>query len=201
MLNPAWRPAQDDNASLATLKQDYQPTAPAEGTCQEPSRPLYIIKAWTQAGHSSDIDYLTNALERQLNLPASSRDEPGGRWSLQSADTAPMDHLQDDPFILLLIEAHLDALKMAYTRLKRLHSLRHATFGVVVQGARDDETARRYYRRFAIGSLRFLDLPLLFCGAAPARGDGFSRRIALLGQQVCQHALQQPHLRDTERPL
>lgn len=139
------------------------------------------------APHSAgeDISYLADALERQLNLPDSPQSSDQPLWSLTSIDLHPPGNTSPEQ-VLVLVEAHLDALQLAYARIKPLQHYRDTRFNVVVHGARDTETGRRYYRRLAMGTLRFLDLPLLYCGIAPQRGHSFSQEIANLAQRLKQ---------------
>lgn len=190
MLNPAWRPAQAHNTPLDAFRRAY--ASPAEPEAVIAARPagVQVIRTWTSDSGQDEIAYLVGALERQLNLPGNS---PGGaqwRWRLHAATGSPPARPPDFPLLLLLCEADLAALRSAYVQLKHLHPGRDATLSVIIQGARNEVIARRYYRRLAMGSLRFLDLPLLFCGAAPRRGELFSQEIARLAQTLRQQFAQ-----------
>ncbi len=186
MLNPAWRPAQADNPALAVIQQHYKINS--DSTMESPVKAinLPVICAATPDQSADEIRYLASALERQLNLPDSRQLQPASHWSLSTGATETSLNDDQPEQVLILVDASLDALKRAYARIKPLQHFRDTRFHVIVHGAKDAESSRRYYRRLAMGTLRFLDLPLVYCGAAPERGNGFSQGIANLAQKVKQ---------------
>lgn len=69
--------------------------------------------------------------------------------------------------VVLLVPASLDGVMTAYRRIKRLSGEQPPDIGVVVVGPRDQHAAWRYFRKLAVGSLRYLDIPLLNLGFLP----------------------------------
>lgn len=69
--------------------------------------------------------------------------------------------------VVLLVPANLDGVMSAYRRIKLLAGEHTPGFGVVIVGPRDQHAAWRYFRKLAVGTLRFLDIPLLNLGFLP----------------------------------
>jgi len=69
--------------------------------------------------------------------------------------------------VVLLVPASLDAVLTAYQRIKQLSQRQTPDIGVVIVGPRDQHAAWRYFRKLAVGSLRYLDVPLLNLGFLP----------------------------------
>ena len=74
----------------------------------------------------------------------------------------------DPDHVVMLVPARLDAVRLGYQRIKHLQrSGRSIEIGVVIVGARDQHAAWRHFRKLAVGSLRYLDVPLLNLGFLP----------------------------------
>lgn len=71
--------------------------------------------------------------------------------------------------IVLAVPANLSGIVTAYRRIKRLADTATPNLGVIVMGSRDQHSAWRYFRKLAVGTLRYLDIPLLNLGFLPAR--------------------------------
>jgi len=69
--------------------------------------------------------------------------------------------------VVLLVPASLDAVLLAYQRIKLLSQQAAPDIGIVMVGPRDQHAAWRYFRKLAVGTLRFLDIPLLNLGFLP----------------------------------
>jgi hypothetical protein len=69
--------------------------------------------------------------------------------------------------VVLLVPASLDAVLLAYERIKLLSQQAAPDIGIVMVGPRDQHAAWRYFRKLAVGTLRFLDIPLLNLGFLP----------------------------------
>ena len=70
--------------------------------------------------------------------------------------------------VVLLVPADLEAVLAAYRRIKLLRRLSDTPeMGVVMVGPRDQHAAWRYFRKLAVGALRYLDVPLLNLGFLP----------------------------------
>lgn len=69
--------------------------------------------------------------------------------------------------MVLPVPANLDGIRIAYQRIKLFSQ--HATpeIGVVLVGPRDQHAAWRYFRKLAVATLRYLDVPLLNLGFLP----------------------------------
>ncbi len=81
--------------------------------------------------------------------------------STQTVQNYRFDH------VVLLVPASLDAVLAAYQRIKLLSRRQAPEIGVVMVGPRDQHAAWRYFRKLAVGSLRYLDVPLLNLGFLP----------------------------------
>jgi hypothetical protein len=64
------------------------------------------------------------------------------------------------------VSANLDAVCRAYKRIKLLAKA-PPEIGIVMVGPRDQHAAWRYFRKLAVGTLRYLDIPLLNLGFLP----------------------------------
>ncbi|VAW83107.1 hypothetical protein MNBD_GAMMA13-1717 [hydrothermal vent metagenome] len=71
--------------------------------------------------------------------------------------------------VILLVPANLDAILAAYQRIKHLLQQQMPEIGVVMVGPRDQRAAWHYFRKLALGTLRYLDVPLLNLGFLPER--------------------------------
>ncbi|GMQ88981.1 MAG: hypothetical protein BMS9Abin09_0423 [Gammaproteobacteria bacterium] len=69
--------------------------------------------------------------------------------------------------VVLLVPANLDAVLRAYHRIKVLAQQNTPEIGVVLVGPRDQHAAWRFFRKLAVGTLRYLDVPLLNLGFLP----------------------------------
>jgi hypothetical protein len=85
---------------------------------------------------------------------------------LPATSTETMQNYRFD-HVVLLVPASLDAVLAAYQRIKLLSRQQAPEIGVVMVGPRDQHAAWRYFRKLAVGSLRYLDVPLLNLGFLP----------------------------------
>lgn len=70
--------------------------------------------------------------------------------------------------VVLLVPSSLDGVRDAYLRIKQLAAGDTTPeIGVVIIGPRDQHAAWRYFRKLAVGTLRYLDVPLLNLGFLP----------------------------------
>lgn len=83
--------------------------------------------------------------------------------SPQTVLTQQFDHL------VMLVPAHLDAVRAAYRKIKQLSESASPEIGIVIVGPRDQHAAWRYFRKLGVGTLRYLDIPLLNLGFLPAQ--------------------------------
>ena len=219
MLNPAWQPAQDQaerliNIShhfLSELAQSSSPHSATAGTDLQlcPSRgstqpdnatvQLPVLTATRDdfpGGHAPD--YLLNALTRQLNLPNAAADPnhpplPETEWELQRCEL-PEQAVQAHAhkLVLILIDASLSATRNAYALIKTLAQREVARVAVVYRSGTDVAAARRCYRRLAVGSIRFLNQPLINLGCLPEPGPHFAAALAHAAQVIRSQPISPP---------
>lgn len=195
MLNPARATPPPEPVELDPIKSTCM-SAETQSQTSPPERPLAlrvpVVVATVSADAAADSRYVMDALQRQLQLPTS--DSPNGNpWEVTPLTVEDLDRAAQLPFVLVIVEARLDALREAYSQLKSLSHQRLLKCGVLTLGARDTSAGSRYYRRLAMGAMRFLDLPLLNLGPCPLRGPDFGTRLARLAQRIQDAA--QLHLR------
>lgn len=190
MLNPAWQPAHRDKPALRQLRRHYLPDLVACNT-DTSSDILQVPVITTATPDPGEMEYLLQALTRQLNLPQGEAPDTA-RWRVQALEPTHLSGGRQLPFILAIVQADLRSLRQAYGLIKHVHRLRSAPFGVLIQGARDLYAARRYYRRLAMATTRFLDLTPLNLGVAPLRSAAFGGSLAALAQAVRDGAADQP---------
>ncbi|MGD2075960.1 MAG: hypothetical protein PVG38_13730 [Gammaproteobacteria bacterium] len=69
--------------------------------------------------------------------------------------------------VVMLVPASLQATRTAYRRIKLLCAQGTPHIGIVIVGPRDQHAAWEYFRKLAVGALRYLDVPLLNLGFLP----------------------------------
>jgi hypothetical protein len=173
-LNPAWQRKSASSTHLAKISarflSDTPETKKTDDLCQvipfllESAGQEWILrdlsKVLTQRGHRSGICQLDDVAQGVGNatqsgyclLPLAS---PG------SLEVHELDH------VVLPVSANLEAVRTAYQHIKLLSEHKAPEIGVVIVGPRDQHSAWRYFRKLAVGSLRYLDVPLLNLGFLP----------------------------------
>jgi len=185
MMNPAWKPARRDASSLGRLAEQLlgeAPEATTEATTGDDrsARRLPVLVALERQPDRTEVRYFLDALARQLELHNQAPDACH-TWTLESSREAT--DLPRNAWGLLLVEASLPGIRHAYAQIKQWPE-RPEALGVLLVGARDRFAARRCYRRLAVGTLRFLDLPLAHLGELPTPGPEFSQALARLASLV-----------------
>lgn len=206
-LNPAWQRKTLSSSHLATISERFLSEGPSGARAADGCQVIPFLLAdcgqewvvqelcgvFTQRGQQSHWQTLSSehadtalqALRSQLQHP-----EHGGNGVRLLASDSPaaiIRHRLDH--VVLLVPASLDGVMTAYRRIKRLAGEHTPDIGVVVVGPRDQHAAWRYFRKLAVGALRYLDVPLLNLGylpqqVAPEEGprdhhrDNFLTRIA-----------------------
>lgn len=182
-LSPVWQRKSTSSDRLARISTRFLSDAPDTtgnaGSCR--TIPFLLDNAgqsWIthdlcqvlgQRGHKSVICHLNepwSGEHRDLSGEPGSRTE-GHQYCLvpvTSAETVKAAHFDH---IVLLVPAKLDTVRTAYRRIKYLAEGRGVEIGIVVVGPRDQHAAWRYFRKLAVGSLRYLDVPLLNLGFLP----------------------------------
>lgn len=69
--------------------------------------------------------------------------------------------------VVLLVPASLDGIRTAYQRIKLFSQHGTPEIGIILVGPRDQHAAWRYFRKLAVATLRYLDVPLLNLGFLP----------------------------------
>ena len=123
-----------------------------------------LCRIMTQSGHSSRLHPLhETAYDGQTQLK---RAGDYTYWLLATTSTAVVKQYKFDD-VVLLVPANLEAVLAAYQHITRLAQANPPDIGVVLLGAQDQQTAWRYFRRLAVGALRYLDISLLNLGFLP----------------------------------
>lgn len=180
MLNPAWQPAQVHARRLIDISRHFLSDAAVPPAPGAEAMPLSVLLA--THGDTPGLpepDYLLRALVRQLNLPGSATPQD---WHLQiCASTVAVP--PGEP-VLLLVDSSLEATRHAYALVKELQTGGRRQIGVLYRAGDDLAAARRCYRRLAVGTLRFLDQPLLNLGWLPNPGPHFAAALAHAAQVI-----------------
>ncbi len=182
-LSPVWqrRPASSDRLARISARflSDTPDTADNADSCRtipflldNPGQSWVthdLCRVLGQRGHKAVLCHLDepwNSQQRDLSGEPGTRTE-GSQYcllpvtSLETVRAARFDHL------VLLVPASLSAVRTAYRRIKALSEEPRPEIGIVVVGPRDQHAAWRYFRKLAVGSLRYLDMPLLNLGFLP----------------------------------
>ncbi len=180
-LNPAWQRKTASSDHLAKISARFLSDGPQ--TKQRPDGCQVIpflldnpAQAWItrelchvlgKRGHDSQLCQLEEeADEKKL---AELMDEQTKKCEFFLLPTTSTETVQNYRFdhVVLLVPASLDAVLAAYQRIKLLSRREAPEIGVVMVGPRDQHAAWRYFRKLAVGSLRYLDVPLLNLGFLP----------------------------------
>lgn len=192
-LNPAWRRRSHSSDRLAKVGQsflsDEENSASGEALCRAITfllapqhKPIvsHLNLILHRTGHRSTVLESEHEAAYQAHIAGSDQQQ---LHLLPVTDVAMLRGTRMNR-LLLLIEADLDAVRDGYRQIKLLNESGAPEIGVVVVGARDQHAAWRYYRKLAVGTLRYLDVPLLNFGFLPPSDtaeqvqlDGFLSRI------------------------
>lgn len=183
-LNPAWQRKTASSDHLAKISARFLSDGPqAEqrpDSCQvipflldNPSQawiPHDLCQVLGRRGHDSLLCHLEeedcDATPARLSTLLDEQAKNCEFCLLPVTSTETMQNYQFD-HVVLLVPASLDAVLMAYQRIKLLSRQQAPEIGVVMVGPRDQHAAWRYFRKLAVGSLRYLDVPLLNLGFLP----------------------------------
>jgi len=183
-LNPAWQHKTVSSNHLANISapflSDGSHSESVVDGCQvipflldNPEQnwiPHALCEVLTRRGHHSRL--YQPAVEDDRRAPARlenvQQDQIAGETICLLPTTSPVT-IQEGHFdhLVLLVPASLDAILTAYQQIKRLSQSATLDIGVVMVGPRDQHAAWRYFRKLAVGSLRYLDVPLLNLGFLP----------------------------------
>lgn len=190
MSTPAWQPTQEHAERLFRISHHFlsDNAAPAPRLSGAETVQLPVLLALSDTLPQQGPDTLLRALTRQLNLPVSAaeqieRAEPD--WQLRICSRPS--ELPQGNFVIVMIDATLEATRVAYGLLKQISPREVSHVGVIYRAADDLTAARRCYRRLAVGALQFLDLPLVNLGWLPNPGPHFAAALAHAAQVIHSH--------------
>ncbi len=129
-----------------------------------------LCEILTQRGHGSTLYQLQESADSAQHtrlaetLHKQAADSEFCLLATASAETV-LAHAFDH--VVLLVPANLDAILTAYQRIKLLSEQNAPEIGIVLVGPRDQHAAWRFFRKLAVGTLRYLDVPLLNLGFLP----------------------------------
>lgn len=181
-LNPAWRRRPASSNRLAKISDRYLSDMPDTTKQNDSCRAIPFLldnpgQSWiahdlcqvlNQRGHNSVLCHLDEhraepaALTRTLGEQATSCS-----YCIVPVTTATTILSQGFSHVILLVPSNLDAVRAAYQRIKLLSAQSPPEIGIVLVGPRDQHAAWRYFRKLAVGTLRYLDVPLLNLGFLP----------------------------------
>lgn len=178
--NPAWQPAQDHARRLVAISHHFLSEQTDVPVATADSQTLAVLLAVeSEVTALPETSYLLNALGRQLNLPGAGE---ATHWTLQTCAS-----VQDVPRgtpVLLLVDPTLAATRTAYALIKQLCQDGCDAVGVLYRAGDDLASARRCYRRLAVGTLRFLGRSPLNLGWLPNPGPHFAAALAHAAQTI-----------------
>jgi hypothetical protein len=185
-LNPAWQRKAVSSDHLAEVSPRFlsggpRPEQTSDG-CQvipflldNPQQewiPRDLCQLLTQRGHHSLLNELPAEAGHapEVALATTLAQQPAGKELCLLTTLSPaIMHACRFDHVVLLVPANLDAVLTAYQRIKLLATPVAPDIGIIVEGPRDQHAAWRYFRKLAVGSLRYLDIPLLNLGFLPNR--------------------------------
>jgi len=182
-LSPAWQRRTACSGHLAKISSRFLSDTPESGQHSGLCRVIPFLlhtpelswvthdlcKLLTERGHDSTLCHLEDPDTPVIDLATTLRRQRGScdfcllpMTSTQTLLTQGFDH------VVLLVPASLDAVLAAYQRIKLLSQQpQPPEIGIVLVGPRDQHAAWRYFRKLAVGTLRYLDIPLLNLGFLP----------------------------------
>jgi hypothetical protein len=181
-LNPAWRRKPASSDRLAKISERYLSDMPDTTKQNDFCRAIPFLldnpgQSWithdlcqvlTQRGHNSVLCHLDEHSTEPAGLaPTLCAQASAYTYCILPFTTAATARSQAFDHVVLLVPAHLDAVRTAYQRIKILSERTPPEIGIVLVGPRDQHAAWRYFRKLAVGTLRYLDVPLLNLGFLP----------------------------------
>jgi hypothetical protein len=183
-LNPAWQRKAVSSDRMAEISARFLSDTPKTGQDADVCRVIPFLLdnpelGWvtndlcemlTQRGHSSVLHQLHESAEGGLHTQlAEALRTQAGDYKICLLPTTSTETVLANAFdhVVLLVPANLDAVLAAYQRIKLLSGQNVPEIGIVLVGPRDQHAAWRFFRKLAIGTLRYLDVPLLNLGFLP----------------------------------
>ena len=182
-LNPAWQRKSASSSRLAEISARFLGDAHEATQGNDPCRAIPFLldtpeQDWitdelgrilTERGHPCTLCHPGAATDiaptaRKAQAAAASASEA---YCLLAV-TCPASLLKYGvDHVVLPVPASLDGIRAAYQRIKLLSQHRTPDIAIVLVGPRDQHAAWRYFRKLAVGTLRYLDVPLLNLGFLP----------------------------------
>lgn len=186
-LNPAWRRKGSSPDQLAHISEQFLSDDPPPETTggrrlipvllADPGQRWFVRDLGTvlnrrgQPSFQCAIDTEAEDVARCIDQ-AFARQGTDAGLCLLSFDSATVLERARLDHLVMLVPASLDGVREAYRKIKRLSEHQRPEIGVVIIGPRDQHAAWRFFRKLAVGALRFLDLPLLNLGFLPGQVAG-----------------------------
>lgn len=183
-LSPAWQRRTPSSDHLAKISARFLSDAPQRERTVDSCQVIpFLLDSNTQSWITHDLCKVLNQRGHRSRLYHLQEDS--GHASLAELETALHKHAADRAIcllpttspaiirncrfdhVVLLVPASLDAALSAYQRIKLLSQRNTPEIGIVMVGPRDQHAAWRYFRKLAVGSLRYLDIRLLNLGFLP----------------------------------
>jgi len=182
-LNPAWQRKSTSSSRLAEISARFLGETQESKQANDPCRaiPFFLdtpeqrwitdelARILTERGHPSNTCHWGDASDPEAGICATRSGAANGNEAYCLLTAASPDQLlrQGIDHVVLLVPADLDRVRVAYQRIKLLVQHGAPDIGIVLVGPRDQHAAWRYFRKLAVGALRYLDVPLLNLGFLP----------------------------------
>lgn len=181
-LNPAWRRRPASSERLAKISDRYLSDMPDTKDSIDFCRAIpFLLDSPEQSWVTHDLCQVLTLRGHNSILchPDEHRAEPEGfaralggkaagcEYCIVPVTTAATVRALHFNHVILPVPASIDAVRAAYQRIKYLSTGDTPEIGIVMVGPRDQHAAWRYFRKLAVGTLRYLDVPLLNLGFLP----------------------------------
>ena len=184
-LSPVWQRRPASSNRLAKVSAEFLSDPAQSRQDKECCRAIFFLldnpeldwitqdlcQVLTHSGHTSVLSCLieSSGHRQHAPLPEQLEKQAGGcEYCLFAVTSTGSVSAYQADHVVLLVPADLEAVLTAYQRIKLLSQLPNTPeIGVVMVGPRDQHAAWRYFRKLAVGALRYLDIPLLNLGFLP----------------------------------
>lgn len=184
-LNPAWQRKNVSSDHLAKVGARFLSDGPQAGQSAEGCQVISFLlvgsaQEWivsdlcgvlTQRGRRSHWQNLATSHPQSeddgVGAALNAAQAAGSSFCLLATTSAATLRRHRFNHLILLVPASLDGVMTAYRRVKGMAGEDTPEIGVVIVGPRDQHAAWRYFRKLAVGTLRYLDVPLLNLGFLP----------------------------------
>ena len=184
-INPAWQRKSASSSRLAEISArflgDNQESKQGNGLCRaipfflDAPEQLWITdelaRILTERGHPCSACQWQESGDAQTSMRTARSGTAGANEAYRLLTVCSPDMLLRTGIdhVVLLVPADLERVRVAYQRIKLLSQHKAPDVGIVLVGPRDQHAAWRYFRKLAVGALRYLDVPLLNLGFLPAQ--------------------------------